>query len=168
MTSLHTAAVPPALRALARAEALLDVADGAGPAALSARLDPDTLDAADQIRTVAGFALRATLPLVGREVPDLPERADPRASLAFARRRIEGLGASEFDGAEGRRIRHRAGFADLDQPAADYLHLFALPNLWFHLTMAYATLKVAGVPVGKAHFDGLHAYPAGFSFVRRA
>ena len=168
MTSLHPAAVPPALRALARAGALLDLAEGAGPAALAARLDDDTLDLADQIRTVAGFALRATMPLAGREVPDLPERGDPRASLALARRLIGGLSESEFDGAEGRPIRHRAGFADLDQPGADHLHLFALPNLWFHLSMAYATLKVAGVSVGKADFDGLHEYPAGFSLVRTA
>ena len=168
MTSLRSAAVGPALRALARAGALLDVAEGTDPAALGARLDPDTFDCAEQIRAVADFALRATLPLAGREVPDVPERADPRASLAFARRHVEGLSEADFDGAEARRIRHRAGFADLDQPGAEYLHLFALPNLWFHLSIAYATLKVAGVRVGKADFDGLHEYPAGFSFVRKA
>ena len=166
--ALHAAAVPPALRALARADALLDVAEGAGPAVLGARLDPDTFDCADQLRAVADFALRATLPLAGREVPDVPERADPRAGLAFARRHVEGLSEAEFDGAEVRRIRHRAGFADLDQPGAEYLHLFALPNLWFHLSIAHATLKVAGVSVGKADFDGFHAYPAGFSFVRQS
>ena len=166
--ALHAAAVPPALRALARADALLDVAEGTDPAALGARLDPDAFDCAEQIRAVADFALRATLPLAGRELPEPPERADPRASLAFARRHVEGLSEAEFDGAEVRRIRHRAGFADLDQTGAESLHLFALPNLWFHLSIAHATLKVAGVPVGKADFDGFHEDPAGFSFAPKA
>ena len=168
LMALRAAAVPPALRALARADALLDVAEGTDPAALGARLDPDRFDCAEQIRAVADFALRATLPLAGREVPEVPERADPRASLAFARCHVEGLSEAEFDGAEARRIRHRAGFADLDQTGAEYLHLFALPNLWFHLSVAHATLKVAGVSVGKADFDGFHAYPAGFSFAPKA
>jgi hypothetical protein len=30
--------------------------------------------------------------------------------------------------------------------------------------MAHVALKQAGVPLGKADFDGLHDYPAGFSF----
>ena len=62
------------------------------------------------------------------------------------------------------RTTHRAGFAYLDQSAADYLHQFAIPNLWFHLSMAYAILRQAGADVGKADFDGLHSYPTGFAF----
>ena len=168
MTSFRSAAVGPALRALARAGAPVDVAEGTDPAVLAARLDPDTFDCAEQIRAVADFALRATLPLTGREVPDVPERADPRAGLAFARRHVEGLSEADLDGAEARRIRHRAGFADLDQPGAEHLHLFALPNPWLHLSIVYGTLEIAGVPVGKADFDGFHEHPAGFSFVRKA
>jgi hypothetical protein len=30
--------------------------------------------------------------------------------------------------------------------------------------MAHVALKRAGVPLGKADFDGLHDYPEGFSF----
>ena len=30
--------------------------------------------------------------------------------------------------------------------------------------MVYAVLRADGVAIGKADFDGLHAYPEGFSF----
>ena len=70
----------------------------------------------------------------------------------------------EFEGAEARRIRHRAGEAELEQDAATFLHLYGLPNFFFHLTMGYAALRAAGVALGKADFDGQHLYPAGFRF----
>jgi hypothetical protein len=31
---------------------------------------------------------------------------------------------------------------------------FAIPNLYFHITMAYAILRRLGVPVGKADYMG--------------
>ena len=65
----------------------------------------------------------------------------------------------EFLGAEERRIHHRAGSADLDQSASDFLFLYGLPNFFFHLTMGYAALRSCGVTLGKADFDGFHAYP---------
>ena len=39
-----------------------------------------------------------------------------------------------------------------------------MPNFFFHLTMGYAALRAAGVPLGKADFDGFHVYPEGFEF----
>jgi hypothetical protein len=55
------------------------------------------------------------------------------------------------------RILHRAGEADLDQTGTDYLHLFALPDLWFHLSIAHAIFRAEGLAIGKADFEGLHA-----------
>jgi hypothetical protein len=57
-------------------------------------------------------------------------------------------------------IAHRAGEADLVQDGATYLHCFAIPNLWFHLGMAYAILRTEGLSIGKADFDGWHRYCA--------
>jgi uncharacterized protein len=145
----------------AQAEAALDAvariwaaAEGR-PDLMASRLVPDTFTAQGHLECAIGFALRATLPLSGQKAPDLtgpvPDRiAQARALLATA------VPATEA------RIRHRAGFADLDQTADDYRDHFALPNLWFHVTMAYATLRAGGLPLGKADFDGLHAYPPGF------
>lgn len=162
---MFDAAVRPARMALDRAGHLLDIAEatGAVQGLLAARLAPDMMNAASQIRTVAGFALRATLPLAGRDLPRVRFADDLRglrAGLAFGRGEIGALTPADFDGAMGRTIRHKAGEAELEQCAEDYLHLFALPNLWFHLSMVYAIFRSQGVQVGKADFDGLHRYSA--------
>ena len=163
---MFAASVPPALQALERASALLHRPD-VGPKELAARLAPDMFDCASQLRTVAIFALRCTWPLTGRDYEQRQFEASTfglRARIGHAQGQIGLLTKADFDGAETRLITHRAGFADLTQTGADYLTLFALPNLWFHLSMAYATLRANGVALGKADFDGLHSYPAGFSF----
>ena len=64
------------------------------------------------------------------------------------------------------RIATTAGFAELELSGADYYLMYAVPNFFFHYTMAYATARQAGVAIGKADFDGFHAYPPGFSFPR--
>jgi hypothetical protein len=71
---------------------------------------------------------------------------------------------SEFEGAEARIIRHRAGEAEVEQDAATFLHLYGIPNFLFHLTMGYAALRAAGMVLGKADFDGIHVYPPDFRF----
>ena len=149
-----------ALHALDRAEALAARAEAAGLA--RARLAPGMWDAAEQLGCAAGFAERAVLPLVGlspeeREAP--ADAAALRARIAAARRAVE-----TAEGAPPERIAHGAGFAELDQSPEDYAARFALPNLWFHLSMACAILRANGVEVGKADYDGLHAYPEGFSW----
>lgn len=131
----------------------------AGPDALDARFG-DVPAARWQFACAAGFTLRIACPLAGREVPDLPEALGPR--LAVARALLGSMKPAEFEGAEARVIRHVAGFAELAQGAGDFLYLFGLPNFYFHIAMGYAALRAAGVPLGKADFDGLHAYPADF------
>jgi hypothetical protein len=39
-----------------------------------------------------------------------------------------------------------------------------VPNFFFHYAMVYAIARQAGVPVGKADFDGYHDYPPQFAF----
>jgi hypothetical protein len=132
------------------------LADAAGPELLARAVIADAAPAGRQFAMAAGFALRGTCPLAGREIPDLPVALAPR--LAVARAMLGAMLPAEFIGAEDRRVRHRAGDATLDQPAADYLHGFAIPNFFFHMTMGYAALRAAGMPLGKADFDGLHLY----------
>jgi hypothetical protein len=165
-SAMFAAAIPPVLMALDRADHLLDRASGTVGLAglLRARLHPGMMPAAGQLRTVADFALRATLPLCGRPLPDAAFPDEPRglrARIAFSRATVSAFGPADFTDAHARRIVHLAGEARLDQSADEYLHLFALPNLWFHLSMAYAIFRAEGVPLGKADFDGLHAYGTG-------
>ncbi|WP_137111092.1 DUF1993 family protein [Rhodobacter sp. SY28-1] len=155
---MYQASVPVFRHYLSRVS---DIVAVAGPDALDARI-ADSFPARQQFATAAGFALRIACPLAGREVPDLPQGLGPR--LAVARALLGSMSPADFEGAETRVIRHRAGFADLEQSGADFLYLYGLPNFFFHLTMGYAALRAAGVPLGKADFDGFHAYPADFHF----
>lgn len=147
-------ALKSALHALDRAEALLTIA--AAHDLLGARLTPDMWTLRQQLFSATGFARRAVLPLEGtapeRVEPDLTE--DGLRSAIFAARAE--IAASQ--GPTPDRIGHVAGEAVLDQSPDDYVATFALPNLWFHLSMAYAILRARGVDLGKADFDGLHAY----------
>ncbi len=156
---MFAASVPVALQALDQAQVLLGKTP---PALMSARLAPGMFDLSEQFGIVAGFALRATYPLIERDVPELDGDAANR--LAQAQTFLHNLTEADFEGAETQQITHRAGFADLTQSGEDYLKHFALPNLWFHLSMIYAILRANGVDVGKADFDGLHTYPDGFVF----
>ena len=150
---LYSASVPVFRHYMGLASQMIE---RAGPEAMAARID-DSVAAGQQFATAAGFALRVACPLAGREVPDLPEALAPR--LAVARAMLGGMRPEEFVDAETRRIQHRAGIAELDQSASDFLFLFGLPNFFFHLTMGYVALRAAGVTLGKADFDGFHAYP---------
>jgi hypothetical protein len=155
---MYLASVPVFRHYLARVAAM---AEKAGSEALSAQI-ADAFPAGQQFATAAGFALRVACPLAGREVPDLPQALGPR--LAVARAMLGAMQPADFEGAETRVIRHQAGFAVLEQTGAEFLHLYGLPNFFFHLTMGYAALRVAGVPLGKADFDGFHSYPQDFRF----
>lgn len=155
---MYQSSVPVFRHYLAR---MAEMVEKAGPEALDAQL-ADTFPAGQQFATAAGFALRIACPLAGREVPDLPQALGPR--LAVARAMLGAMTPAEFEGAETRLIRHTAGFADLKQTGAEFLYLYGLPNFFFHLTMGYAALRAAGVPLGKADFDGFHSYPVDFHF----
>ncbi|MEO1536315.1 MAG: DUF1993 domain-containing protein [Pseudomonadota bacterium] len=162
---LYTASVPVFRHYLGTARALLKHQT---PERLSTRLAPDMFTCAEQFATAAGFALRGSYPLAGVPVPDFPDLgmdADGlKARFDFALARLDTLEPAAFEGAETRRIEHRAGFAELDQSGRDYLSLFAMPNFLFHLSMAFAILRQTGATIGKVDFDGLHDYPHGFRF----
>ncbi len=150
---MYQACVPVFRHYLGRVAGMVEKA---GPQAMEARI-ADAFPAGQQFATAAGFALRVACPLAGREVPGLPEALGPR--LAVARAMLGAMQPAEFEGAATRIIRHRAGLAELEQTGAEFLQLYGLPNFFFHLTMGYAALRAAGVPLGKADFDGFHDYP---------
>lgn len=141
-----------------------DLARAADDTALDRRPAPGMFTAGAQLATAIGFAGRAVLPLAGRDGPERPEPITRTSLIGYAEAMQSALASLGPTDLAASRVVHRAGFADLDQPAEAYLLSFALPNMIFHLTAAYIALKQAGVPLGKADFDALHAYPTGFSW----
>lgn len=167
MPALYDASVPVLHHYLDRIEGMLTLVQGR-EALLLARLAPDMFTCGQQFATAMGFALRATYPLAGRPVPDAPDAGMDRIGLlrrlVATRAALDALAPDDFSGAEARMVSHRAGFAELSQTGADYLHLFAMPNFLFHMAMGFAILRGQGVDIGKSDFDGLHDYPHGFRF----
>ncbi len=156
---MYSATVPVFRHYLGQMAAMVEKAGRGG--ALNAQI-ADSLTAGQHFATAAGYTLRIACPLAGREIPNLPQALAPR--LAVARATLGAMKPAEFDGAETRLIHHIAGFADVEQTGHDFVYLYGIPNFFFHLTMGYATLRTAGVPLGKADFDGIHSYPADFRF----
>ena len=168
---LYRASVPVFLAVLDRIAAELGRAEarlGDGlPAALDERPAPDMMPAARQVATAVQFTLRIAYPLAGERVPEVRNPLDGPGLIARIRETqalLAALRPEAFAEAGERVIRAQAGFADLELPGEAFLHEFGLPNLYFHQAMAHVALKKAGVPLGKADFDGKHDYPEGFSF----
>lgn len=164
------ACVPVFLRYLERLRALLDAAEAHASARgwpasqlLEARLADDMNPFATQVVITANFALRACFPLAGQAIPpDEPVGAGfdgLRARIDRVCELLDSLPAELFDGAEARVLQSRAGEALVSLPASEFLLQYAFPNFFFHLSMAYAILRSRGVVIGKADFDGFHAYP---------
>lgn len=131
---------------------------------LDSKLAADMFSTGQQFAVALNVAARGVYQVAGRALPEFPERFDLATLREFAAELRQGLaGISVADLSEAR-VRHVAGFAELEQEALDFMIRFALPNMMFHFGMGYAGLRAAGVPLGKADFDGLHIYPEGFSF----
>ncbi|MBT0958186.1 DUF1993 domain-containing protein [Alphaproteobacteria bacterium KMM 3653] len=162
---LYHQSVPVFRHYLSQAEGLVRVA-GERPEVFEARLVPGMLTCAQQFASAAGFALRGTLPLIGRPVPEFPDLPLNRDGLLNridqTARALRALSPEDFAGAEARVVEHQAGFAELSQDGQTYLTLFALPNFFFHLSAGFALMRQSGLEVGKGDFDGLHDYPRGF------
>ncbi len=159
--STHDIATPAFLRGLRVLSDLLDKAAAADldeAALLEARLAPDMRPFPDQIRMAAFSARGCVARLTGQAWPKTDDNeaslAELKATVALSIAFIEGVGPEAFDGADERPIELKTPAATLKFRGADYLTSFALPNFYFHLSMAYALLRQAGLEIGKRDYLG--------------
>jgi hypothetical protein len=138
------------------------------PDILHSNLQQDMLPFVAQVRTAANFSLRTCCPLIGRERTQFENGEltffGLQQQLAETLDYLSALTDSDFEKAPPS-IQDKAGFSELNLPREEYVTLYALPNFFFHVSMAYAIARQAGIPLSKGDFDGYHDYPAGFSFV---
>lgn len=87
--------------------------------------------------------------------------ADDEASLEDAQARVakaiaflQKTPADGFDGREDAKVVLTTPSGDIPFDGKTYVHGFAIPNFYFHLSMAYALLRMKGVPLGKLDFLG--------------
>ena len=146
----------------------IDRHSGGDNALLQHSLHPGMLPLLAQLRTAANFSLRCCCPLSARPRITFDNGDDTYAGVQLQLTQtidyLQAIPATDFIHATTI-ISDQAGFTKLHLPASEYAQLYALPNFFFHLSMAYAIARAAGVPLSKGDFDGYHQYPDGFSFV---
>jgi hypothetical protein len=163
--SMYQLSVVPLLRALSNLSAILHKglahaeARKIDPAIFSgARLYPDMLPLARQIHIVSDISKFCGARLAGIEAPrfedvefTFPElQARIAKTVAF----LNTLSAGQIDGSEAREINFKSGGRELKMPGLDYLLKYVHPNVYFHVTTAYAILRHNGVELGKADYQG--------------
>jgi len=157
--TIYDASAPVFVNTLGNMRAWLDKAAGEGdPAALvEARLVEDMKPLTAQYQFASDSAKNAIARLIGIDPPAMPDTETTFAELqercdktiAF----IEGVDPGALAGSEDREvaIRFPSGMG-YRFTGGDYLRHFALPNFYFHATMAYAILRAQGVSLGKPDY----------------
>ncbi len=121
------------------------------------RLAPDMLPFAAQIRIACDAAKNGTARLAGIEAPRFEDNETTFAELqARVRKTLDWLAtvpAASIDGREEAAITFPVGRDKTRTMTGEaYLKHWALPNLFFHVTTAYALLRHNGVNLGKTDY----------------
>jgi uncharacterized protein len=163
--TIYDASIPVLERMLRNLSSILDKAAAHAsarkidPAVLLAmRLSPDMFPLLRQVQTATDFGKAIASRLAGREPPkwDDTEKTFDDLKLRIDRtlKLLSALNSQDLEAAEAREVTVSPGGRQLTFNGADYLFQFSLPNFYFHVTMAYAILRHAGVELGKRDFIG--------------
>ena len=128
---------------------------------LNTRLAPDQFPLSRQIQIACDTAKLGVARLTGK---DAPVHQDNETTLQELSTRIEQVlsylntfSEKDFDGAENRRIT-QPRWEGKYLTGEEYLIQHMLPNIYFHVTTAYAILRNNGVDVGKKDYLGEMPY----------
>lgn len=124
---------------------------------LVARLAPDQYPLIRQVQSSCDQAKYLAARLSGKEPPKHPDTEQTmeqaRARIRACTSYLDTFQASDFEGAEARAVT-LPWLEGKTIRGGDFLVEVGLPNLYFHLTTAYAILRHNGVNLGKADFLG--------------
>ncbi len=107
-----------------------------------------------QAMVVINFARGWTARVAGHPVPDAIEPtldlAGFRTAIAGAKAHLAALEPQHFEGRDDVPIAFQIMEGmEPTFPAAQWLSVFSTTNIYFHLSMVYAILRMKGVPIGK-------------------
>ena len=129
-----------------------------GKALADSRLIADMFPLTRQVQIACDNAKGPVARLAGIDVPKHEDNeatlADLKARIAKTLDFIKTVKREQFVGAESREVVLQFPSLTLKFIGQDYLTKFALPNFYFHATMAYALLRQNGVEIGKGDFMG--------------
>jgi len=125
---------------------------------VNARLAPDMFPLSRQVHIATDVARRGMARLAGVEplsIPDDETSFDQlKARVTRSIDNVNSFKAAQIDGSETRSITVPMGDEQKTFQCDDYLFRFVLPNVFFHVTTAYAILRHNGVELGKRDFLG--------------
>lgn len=170
-STLHQASVGTFLHVLGVLEGLLGKGAAHAVSAgfpsenlLNARLAPDMLPLTRQVQIVCDLCKGGTARIAAVEIPvhaDEEQNIDALIErIGRVRDFIQSVDASAIEAGDARpielKVRDRTlAFAS----GSEFLHRWSLPNLYFHLSLAYALLRHNGVPLGKLDYLQAPAQP---------
>ena len=163
--SMYEASIPVFVRALNNLSAILDKAVANAEARkidpsvfIQGRLAPDMHPLPRQVQIATDGAKGCIARLAGVEVPSF---ADTETTFPELKQRIaktvafiQGISAEQLEGSEDRTITLKFPGNELTFTGRAFLLGFGLPNLFFHVTAAYAILRHNGVDVSKMDYLG--------------
>ena len=123
---------------------------------LNWRLAPDMFTMSRQVQIACDIAARGMARLAGADMPSFPDTETSfeqlRQRVAKAHAFIKDLDRAKIDADLDKDITFPVGPETMTMKRRDYLLNWVLPNVYFHITAAYANLRACGVPLGKADF----------------
>lgn len=165
MPSLYDITVPPMIRSMTAMKAFLE--KGRAYAAeqgwdedelVQARLIGDMHPLVTQIQRVSDTAKGVAVRVGGAEnVAFADEETNFDQTINRLDRTIAFLEAAPREGFEGKEAAEvvlKLPSGDIPFTGTSYVVGFAIPNFYFHVTAAYAILRMKGVPVGKLDYLG--------------
>ena len=163
--SLHDASIPLFVRGFGSLSAILEKGRGFADEQglphrdlLEARLTKDMAPLTAQVQrcsdTSKNMAVRVgRVPTIG--MPDTESSFDElQARIAATVAFLEAVPADSFDGHDDVPILLPTPHGEISFTPQSYVLGFAVPNFFFHLTTAYALLRMKGVPIGKLDYLG--------------
>lgn len=162
---MYRASVPVFIRALRNLSGVMRKGEASAlarkidPAVLlNYRLTPDMFPLTRQVQIATDVAKGCVSRLAGVEAPVF---ADDETTFAQLFDRIDRCVAyletfrpEQVDGTESKAVTLKMRSGELHFEGLPYLLDFALPNVYFHCTTAYAILRHGGVEIGKNDFLG--------------
>ena len=163
--SMFQASVPRLINALNNLSHILDKAQAHidakkidASALIQFRLYPDMLNFTRQVQIASDTAKGVIARLAGVEIPAYEDNeqsiADLKARIAKTIAFIQGFKPEQIDGTEDKDIITKRGEKETHYKGMQFLLGHAIPNVYFHITTAYAILRHNGVEIGKRDYLG--------------
>jgi hypothetical protein len=143
---------------LDKTQAYIDAKKIDPSALLQFRLFPDMLNLTRQIQIATDTAKGVVARLAGVDIPTYEDNetsvAELQARIAKTIAFIEGFTPAQIDGTEDKAIVTKRGDKETHYTGMQFLLGHAIPNVYFHVSIAFAILRHNGVEIGKRDYLG--------------